>query len=153
MAIYDSVDLFWSWDGDFGIGTDGDVRDTGEDYLLSLIQEIHTVVKSEIGDWEGDPMVGATLSDFIGEANTRENGKKLEDRVRYKLIEAQVVRQDDLSVRVVPVSIHQVMIMINVVVVATTENKLNVGDQVNVNLLYDTMENGLFFMPDTSVQE
>ena len=153
MAVYDSIDLFWSWDGDFDTGPDGDIRDTSYDYLASLIQEIHTVVKSEIGDWENDPMVGATLSDFLGEPNTKENGRRLEDRVRTKLIEAQVVRAEDVAVRVVPINIHQVMIMINVMVAVTANNHLQIGDKVNINILYDTMENGLFFMPDTVVKE
>lgn len=146
MSLYDSIDLLWTWDGDFATGDDGDIKDTKEDALLSLRQEIATVVKSEIGDWESDPAIGATLSDFLGEPNSRENGEAIESRISIKLVETGVVQREDVDVKVTPVSVHQVMIMINVVVVGTTANKMT-ANTVSVNLLYDTMENNLFFMP------
>jgi hypothetical protein len=147
MGIYDSVDSYWSWDGDYAIGPDGDLKDTSDDFLSSLEQEIATVVKSEVGDWQLNPLIGATLTDFLGEPNTRENGKLIEDRVRFKIIDAGIVAPEDLSVRVVPTGIHTLMIMINVMTVATTDNRLEVGSAVSVNIIYDTMENGLFFLP------
>jgi len=146
MSLYDSIDLFWTWDGDMATGSDGDIKDTSEDYLLSFRQEIATVVKSETGDWESDPILGATLSDFLGEPNSRENGEAIESRIAIKLVEAGVVQREDIDVKVTPVSVHQVMIMINVIVVGTTANKMT-ANTVSVNLLYDTMENNLFFMP------
>jgi len=147
MGLYDSNDIFWTWDGDFATGPDGDLKDTSDDPLLSLRQEIMTVVKSEIGDWELDPSMGATLSDFLGEPNNRENGEAIENRIRTKLVETNLVQREDLSVRVTPTAPHQVMIMINVIVTASTANQLNTSNSVSVNLLYDTMENNLFFFP------
>jgi hypothetical protein len=151
VALYDSIDLKWTWDGDYCIGDDGDLGDTKEDYLLSLVQEIHTVVKSEIDDWVSNPLLGATLSDFLGEANTRELGQRIQDRIRQKITDISLVNSGDLSVRVEPISVSQVAIMINVLVVATENNKLTIGEPVSVNLLYDTMENNLFFMPPVDV--
>ena len=147
MGLYDAVDVFWTWDGDMATADDGDLKDTSSDYLLSLRQEIQTVVKSEVGEWELDPTIGATLSDYLGEPNTRENGAAIENRIKTKMIEVNLVQREDLSVRVTPVGPHQIMILINVVVVASTQNQLNATNSVSVNLLYDTMENNLFFFP------
>jgi len=153
MAIYDSNDLFWTWDGDLAVGKDGDIKDTSDDLLLSLQQEIATIVKSELGEWEAEPLLGCTLSDFLGEPNTRENGEAIENRIRIKLVETNIVQREDLGVRVVPTGPHQLMIMINVSVVATGNNQLTVADPVSVNILYDTMENNLFFMPPVVSKE
>ena len=147
MSLYDSNDFFWTWDGDIAPANDGDIRDTIADPLLSLRQEIMTAVKSEVGDWELDPAMGATLSDYLGEPNTRENGTAIENRIRTKLVEMNLVQREDLSVRVTPASAHQIVIMINVIVTATIANQLTATNSVSVNLLYDTMENNLFFFP------
>ena len=147
MGNFDTIDCLFSWDGDYSKGEDGDLGDTSSDRLLSLRQELLTVVKSEIGDWELDPQVGATLSDFLGEPNTRENGEALENRLRTKIIEVGIVQREDLDVKIIPVGISQILILVNVLVVATVENGLDITDAVSINLLYDTMENNLFFMP------
>jgi hypothetical protein len=153
MGLYDSNDLYWTWDGDLAVGDDGDIKETMPDALQSLRQEIATIVKSEINEWEAEPSLGCTLSDFMGEPNTRENGQAIEDRIRLKLAEANIVQREDLNVRVVPTGPHQIMIMINVSVLATAQNQLTLAEPVNVSLLYDTMENNLFFMPPTINEE
>jgi hypothetical protein len=153
MGLYDSVDAYWTWDGDYAIGNNGDLKDTEEDLLLSLEQEIATVVKSELLDWELDPIVGATLSDFVGEPNTRENGRLIEDRIRFKLVDVGIVAPEDLTVRVVPTGVHELLIMINVLTLATEGNRLTTADSVSVNISYDTMENGLFFLPATTNED
>ena len=147
MGNYDSNDCRFSWSGDFAKGKDGDLGDTSEDGLLSLIQEIHSVVKSELLDWQMEPTLGAGLSEFIGEPNTEETGRKITNRLRTKLVEAKIVDAGDLHIRVVPVNIGQVMIMINVMAVATSNNRLDVGQSINISFLFDTSENGLFFFP------
>ena len=152
MSLYDSTDLFWTWDGDFATGDDGDIKDTSSDALLSLRQEIATIVKSEIGEWEADPTLGATLSDFLGEPNNRANGEAIESRIAIKLVEASIVQREDIDVKATPVSVHQLMIMINVLVIGTVSNKMQ-ASTVSVNLLYDTMENNLFFMPPVTDAE
>ena len=146
MAIYDSTDALFSWDGDYAIGEDGDLADTSDDLLQSLVQEIQTIVKSEIGDWLSDPSVGSNLSDFVGGPNTQQAANNIHDRLVVKLTENGVVSQDDLSVQIVPVGIYQLMIMITVSVAVTVNNKLVAGEAVHVNIIYDTSENGILFL-------
>ena len=129
MGLYDNNDAYFTWNGDYAVGDDGDLKDTSDDMLLSLRQELHSVVKSELTDWQMDTLVGASLSDFIGEPNTRENGKAIEFRIKQKIIEAEIALPGDITVRVVPVGIHEIMIMITITTLATSQNKLVVGDK------------------------
>lgn len=147
MADYDSIDLDFMWDGDYAIDGNGDIQDTSYDYLQSLRNEIANIVKSELLDWEQDPTIGANISDFLGEPNTREMGELIEDRVRTSLISARVVLPEDVSVRVVPVGVHRVLITVSVLVVATANNQLNVSEPIVASVIFDTMEQGLFVLP------
>ena len=126
---------------------DGDIADTSSDYIQSFKSEVMTVCKSEINDWKANPNYAATLSDFLGEPNTRENGKRIEERIVSALTSNNVVRREDLQVKVVPVNIHQVLIMIRIDAVSTPQNSLEVGEPVTVSLIYDSTENNIFFMP------
>ncbi len=106
-----------------------------------------TIVKADIGDWQLNPTYAASLADFQGEPNTRNNGVRIENRIRDALINANVVQPEDLFVRVVPVGYHEVMIMINISATVTPNNRLELGEPVEINLLYDSMEKGIFFVP------
>src|SRR5688500_1579290 len=103
MANYDSIDLDWSWDGDYAVDQYGDIQDTSRDYLLSLANEVQTVMKSESSDWEKDITLGANLVDFVGEPNTRETGSSLEARVKAAIVNQGIIQGGDISVRIVPV--------------------------------------------------
>jgi hypothetical protein len=140
---YSSTDAFWTTDGDYSIGNDGDIEDTSDDALASLVQEIQTIVKSEIQDWQLDPSLGATLSDFVGEGNTRENGQKIETRIQSKVLEAGILQSQDFVVRVVPISIYQIMILVNVSVTMVQNSQLVQGNKVSVGLIWDSQENGI----------
>jgi len=139
---YDSIDLDWIWSGDFVIGDDGDLADTSEDLLLSLINEITTIVKSEAGDWAEEVNVGADLDDYIGEPNTRPTAEAMTTRLETAL--SIIVNPNDLNVRLVPVHIHKILIMLSVQVRATQENNASPGDIINLSFVYDYFEKGIF---------
>jgi len=147
MGQYDSIDLDWTWDGDYMVGNDGDIKDTSDDLLKSIETEVATIVKSDALDWEKDPFIGASLSDFVGEANKRETGKRIEERVLLALGAADILQTGDLEVKVVPISAHQVMIMITIYTYWSSGNRLSAGEPISVNLVFDTMERDLFFFP------
>jgi signal transduction histidine kinase len=147
---YDSQDLAFSWSGDLGIGLDGDLMDTSDNALTSLVNDIRDITKSEFGDWKKDQMLGANLSDFIGEANNRTNGAAIEDRVKSRLVSSGLVKSQDVTVRVTPIHINQVMINISVNVLATSLNGLTPGQPIVVSMVYNTTENGIFVsLPNT----
>lgn len=153
MANYDSLDLDVTWDLDYIPDEDGDLKDTSEDLLLSLKHEIATVVKSEAFDWEKDITLGANLSDYTGEPNTRETGEALQNRVKSAITNQGIVQNQDLTVRVIPVHAHQVLIMIRVAAEASPGNNLVPGQQLELDLIYDTFENGIFFLLDNTLEK
>lgn len=151
MANYDANDLDWSWDGDFYLGEDGDIKTADDDLVRSLENEIQTVLKSEFDDWESHPTLGANLSDFRGEPNTRETGKAIEERVLSRLTSINLVKAEDISVRVTPTSRTQVMIAITIRATPTPNNRLSIGEPIVVVLTYDTLEDSVFFLPTSKL--
>jgi hypothetical protein len=153
MPNYDSIDLAWSWDGDLAIDDNGDIKDTQSNYLLALADTIQAVVKSESFDWEKDPLLGANLSDFQGEPNTRDVGKAIEDQIKIALTSQRIVNNGDVKVRVVPVHANQVMISIVVNTDPTSKNGLSPGEPLQLSLIYDTLENSTFFILDNNLEK
>jgi len=151
MANYDAIDLEWSWDGDYSIDENGDLKDTSADLIESIVQEVRTVIKSESFDWEKDPTVGANLNDFKGEPNNRFTGQAIQDRIKSAISNIGVAQSGDISVRVVPVHNNQVLILVRILAEASPGNSLEPGDLVRVDLVYDTLEDGVFFLLDDQV--
>ena len=150
--IYDAIDMDWEWSGDYILGDDGDLKDTSDNQLRSLETEIGTICKASLLDWERDPTIGCHLSDFIGEANTRETGKDIENRIRNQLIAAQLVKPEDIFVKVVPVGLYRVMVIIRVLTIATANNKLVPGDMLSVSLVFDSTEQSEMVLPNLHPQ-
>ena len=146
MANYDSIDLDWTWDGDYVLGDDGDIKDTSYDLLQSLRNELRSVLRSEFSDWELHPNLGANISEFRGEPNTREIGAIMEDRIRSKILSPGIVEPGDIQVKLIPVSSSTVMINILIQAAATPANNLTVGEPLAVTLLYDSLEDSVFFL-------
>jgi hypothetical protein len=152
MALYDTIDLQWSWDGDISIGPDGDLADTKDDLIQSFVNEIQTVIKSEIGDWEQHPTLGANLSNFRGESNSRENARKMERQIISRLGGSGIVKSEDLAVRIIPTGRYEIMIMIRINAAATSRNSLRTGEPISVNLIYNSSEDSVFFLPETDLE-
>jgi hypothetical protein len=145
MANYDDVDLEFTYDGDFVLGADGDLKDTVDDALRSLRQEIQSVCNSELGDWQLYSTRAATLSDFVGEPNSRSTAKQIHDRVRAALLSHGVVNSSDLQIRVFPVHRHKVLIAIRVNADSSVFNSLEGEKFVVVQVLFNFRERGVTF--------
>ena len=145
-SVYDALDLRWTWNGDYAVGHGGDLMDTSTDALMSLLQDIHNVCASALGDWELYPNLGAGLDDFIGEPNVRSRANLIHDRVRLSLVDANIVRESDLKIRVIPVHRHRVMILIAVHVVPTSANGLSANNnKLRTAFVFDFVEQGMLF--------
>lgn len=144
-GLYDSNDLKFSWNGDFSI-SEGDLTDTSDDGITSLIQDIQSVCNSSLKDWEAYPRWGATLDDFIGEANTKYTAGLIHDRLRTSIVSAGIVAETDLKIKVIPVHIHRVLIVIKVNAIPTNFNTLEYDQLVTVQLVFDFVEQGVVFL-------
>jgi len=139
---YDSVDFDFTWDGDLVLDTQGDLKDTSSDLLMSIKNEIFTVVKSSLGDWREDINVGADLDDFIGEPNSRDTAEGIETRLRSALSEILAVQ--DLGIRIIPVNIYKILIVLTLEVLPTPQNGLKAGTTIKITFLYDYLEKGVY---------
>jgi hypothetical protein len=145
-GIYDAVDIRWTWNGDLNLGHDGDLQDTSTDVLVSLIQDIHNICASALNDWELYPNLGAGLDDFVGEPNVRSRADMIHDRLRLALTTANVVQEDDLKIRVVPVHRHKVMILLMIAVTPTIDNQLSsTTNRLKTAFVFDFVEQGMLF--------
>lgn len=146
-GLYDSIDLEFSWNGDFALGWEGDLADTSDDLLKALRQEIHTVCASYAGDWELYSNLGASLRDYVGEPNNRRTADAIHERLRLSLISAGVVAENDLELRVVPVHRHRVLIVVKIAVIPTAFNKMDRStNSITTALVFDFIEQGIHFL-------
>lgn len=74
------------------------------------LQLIKSRLQTENPDWSIYENVGASLSDFIGETNNPETGKKIEERVLHTLLRNEAFDTDELFVNVAPTSPKEVLV-------------------------------------------
>lgn len=144
MAIYDSIDIDFSWDGDFSISDEGDLKVNDDDFIRATENAVQSIAKNSFGDWQFDQQVASDLSDFIGRPNTRENGRLIEQRVKSRLVANRVAEPQDITVRVTPITIHEIAILVRINAASTNGNRLQSGEPVVVGLLFDTNEGNVF---------
>lgn len=147
MSVLDSIDIDLSWDGDLLVDNNGDIKRNSDDYIRATETAVQIIVKAEFKDWEGDPAFAANLSDFIGEPNTRENGRKIEQRVKSRIVTMGIAEASDITVRVVPIGNHELAIIVKVDAAPTGGNRLEAGEGVTVTTLFDSNEGNVFVLP------
>lgn len=150
MAFYDGIDIRWSWTGDFLPGADGDFADSEPDQIQYLVDMIRTIVQSDVDDWEEHPSIGANLSDYIGEPNSRENGDKISRRVKAAIVTARVANAVDTSVRVIPITSSTIMVLVKINALSTPNNSLGPESGVVVSSVFDYSERGVVPLGDTT---
>lgn len=144
MGNYFSNDLYWNSRGDLAVGINGDIQDTIDSPLRSLVQEVRTRVQSEINDWPIYPKLGAGINDFIGEPNNEQTATELQSRLIYALTHDNLVLREDLVIDLVPMTVRALKIIVRINVAQTpgvNENK----QWLIFGFLYDTSEQGLIY--------
>ena len=144
MAIYDSIDIDFSWHGDFQLSDNGDLKINDDDYIRATETAIQNIVKSEFGDWQFDAGVATGLSDFIGEPNTRANGELIAQRVKSRLVSLGIAKSSDIYVKVSPISYDELVIIIRVEAAATNGNRLKPGEGITITTVFDSNEGNVY---------
>lgn len=140
---YDAVDLLWDGtNGDYMISHQGDIASTEFDPLQAIAQEIYTRVKSDKGDWPEAPLIGASLSDFVGEPNSREIGSQINKRIASSMQTYGAIDLADLFIDVIPVSKEQVAVILKLSVMPTARNKSS--RVLKKTFIYSYVENNVF---------
>lgn len=140
---YDSIDIMWDdTAGDFVLSNEGDIASTIHDPLRAVLQDIFTRVKSDKGDWSETPRLGASLSDFVGEANSENTGLQIRKRLLSALQTYGTINESDIFIDVVPISNSQVAVTIKL---ATLPTALNSSTRIlSRTFVYSYVENNVY---------
>lgn len=79
-----------------------------------LQQLITNRLRTDAPDWYHHPNMGGNLSDLIGEPNTRATGDMGVQRIREALTYRGLMQGENLHVRPVPISPHELLFVITV---------------------------------------
>jgi hypothetical protein len=132
---YDFVDMFWSSDGDYEVDERGDLQDTSYDVLRSIHQQIQTRIMSDKGDWQYQKRIGAGLSNFVGDPNTAETGRALQNAITSALLQNGLINMEDLKVKIAPISPTHIAFQVTLNYLPTRENATSLP--VTLNFMYD----------------
>jgi len=84
---------------------------TGVDYIE---REIYKLLITEPGDWKANPILGCSPNKFIGDQNTRELGKFIENYLYSGL--KDTVYPSQVDVRIVPTGYESLLIFIDLLI-------------------------------------
>lgn len=124
-------------DADFSVGSDGDIRDTSFDLARTYYQEARTRGRSEFQDWVLHPSLGANLSELIGKANNKLTAEEGKSRLMAAMVYGGFLRREQVSIRYIPVSKHELVYFIKVSVVIP---ELGTSKMLQVQILYNSQE-------------
>lgn len=140
--VYDNTDFFWTARGDFFLGGNGDIQDTEDDPLRSLIQEIKTRIEGNQYDWENNPEIGAGIGDFVGEPNNKQTAEAIKTRIINALTSDGFIQTKDIKVKYMPVNSDHILFRISVDVAPTVTNRSST--QILYNLVYSYSNNNVY---------
>ena len=139
---YDEIDLWWGMQGDYDVGDDGDIKDTSEDQLLWLRQQVTNIVRSVTGDWEFALQLGANLEDFIGEPNSRETAERMRKQLLGAIIRVTGIAANDIAIKIVPINYESLMILIAISALPTQDNSLK-DEWMRLSFVYNFGRNDM----------
>jgi hypothetical protein len=108
MGSYTRQDIKMTNDGDFEVGSDGDLSLASIDQ--TTIQDILLNTYTILGDFDAFPSIGSRLYKFIGEPNTRQNASLVQSEILRALTQNGYFSKEDLDISVVPISISTIVI-------------------------------------------
>lgn len=135
---YDSVDCFWSSRGDYCIDA-GDIKDTENDPLRSLYQELRTRQGSDQGDWSLNPNLGSSISDFIGYPSNKQTAESIKTRLIACLTRDGYINSNDIEIKYIPISNNTIMFRTKIYVQPTLKN--GNSEYLILQGLYNSEEN------------
>lgn len=141
-AIQDKVDLLFGSTGDFALGQDNDLADTGGDVLYSFKQECLSRIKSGTLDWALHPYLGSDLDDIAGEPSSREVAERGVEKIRNALTMGAFIPVADVNIKYTPVKNNAIFYVLKIKVAPTIENDMT--SEVQLNLLFNIDQKNIF---------
>lgn len=102
-------DVLFGYDTDIHFENDDIMTTTGIDYIE---REVYKLLITEPGEWQADQTIGCAPSRFLGEPNTRETAKEMEQFVEEGL--RITVAPAQVKVRAVPVGYEKILLFVDI---------------------------------------
>ena len=131
-------DLRWSWNGDLVISHVSDLEDTGLSYD-SFVQEALTRIKSDLGDWVMHENLGSSLTDLIGEPNSKKTAEEGKVRILASLTRDGFCDPGKIKIRYVPVDIYTIYYDVSISLPGLKE-------LIRIALAFDSNEKSIIFL-------
>lgn len=141
---YDRTDLYFTRRGDYAIDVNGDIMDTSDDPLRSLVQECRSRLQSDKGDWILYPQLGADLSLLIGEPNNKSTAEGLKAKIIASLNQYGMVDTRDLNISYMPIGPSTILMRLKIRVAPTDEN--HNSESLKVQILYNYTDNNMHIL-------
>jgi len=111
--IYDSVDFYFSEEGDYGVDGYNDIADTIYDFSRGLVQAIQTIVNYEVGSWQLYPDLGVPMN-ITGRLNDPVTAEEWDNALYAALTFLDTVDPGDLVIESFPVHYDALMTIVTV---------------------------------------
>jgi len=134
------TDLYWTLDGDFAFGEEGDLKDTSFDVYRSLFQEVRTRCRSASKDWALHLTLGANIDEVIGMPNNKGTAEEGKTRIIAALVQGGFLPRRAIRVRYLPMGRHRLLYDITVEVMNSATGR---SRMLKTQLLFDTDEQSL----------
>ena len=106
----DAVDFRFTPSGDPALLPSGDLMTASG--RLYREQQVRIRLSLARGDWASDPNLGADLDELRGRENTEELSREITQRVIRALTYDGLFLPEEISVEVIPLSLHEVLIRV-----------------------------------------
>ena len=122
MSKFTEVDLWFTEDGDFKVGSDGDLKGTEDSFGRAVLQEIRDRVRSKRGEWKLFASIGSNLESYLGEPGTSQNITRASQEIERSLTFDRMMLPGEMEV--VPLQIARDVAMFRIIVF-TREGELS----------------------------
>lgn len=129
-----NVDLYWSTDGDFALGSQGDLKSTEDVQSRTMIQQVFKRLMSSPGDWSMAPEIGVSWERILGQPNSSATGRLLETMINSELTRGGFLSSSEFVVTVFPLGKRELGVLLAI-------TPKGVRGEITLTFVYDMRDN------------
>jgi hypothetical protein len=133
MPVKD-IDIYWSTEGDFVLGIQGDFKSTVDVQSRTMIQKVMKRLMSSPGDWAVAPEIGVHWERILGRPNNPETGRFLEIMISSELSRGGFLTTSEFTVTVFPASAKELGVLLKI-------TPKGVRGETTLTFVYDMRDN------------
>lgn len=129
-----NIDLYWSTEGDFVLGAEGDLKNTENVQSRALIQQVFKRLMSSPGDWAMAPEIGVKWERILGQPNNSATGRLLQTMINSELTRGGFLSSSEFVVTVFPLSKRELGVLLAI-------TPRGVRGEITLTFVYDMRDN------------